>query len=265
MTVECHEYGTILRPRGNSVSQSQADHPILRAGARELGLALTDAQIERFDRYQAELIDWNQRMNLTAIVAAEEIEIRHFLDSLTVVEALPEDVRAGRATAKLIDVGAGAGFPGVPLAIVCPNLRVTLVEATQKKCRFLDHLQMALGLSNTSIRCGRSEDLARQADLREAYDLAVARALAPLSVLTELCLPFLRLGGRLIALKKRGIEEEVSAASRAIKLLGGQLEPPILVRVPILNEDRQLIIIHKARPTPATYPRRPGTPGKSPL
>lgn len=247
------------------MSEPHTENQILRAGARELGLDLTDAQIAQFDRYQAELIDWNQRMNLTAITEPAAIQSRHFLDSLSVLQALPETGRAGAAPVKLIDVGAGAGFPGIPLAIVCPSLRVTLLEATQKKCRFLDHVVNTLGLSNVTSICGRSEEIARRPDQRESYDLAVARALAPLPVLAEFCLPFLRIGGRLIAPKKRGIEVEVSAASRAIKLLGGQLEPPFLVRIPILDEERQLIVIEKARPTPSTYPRRPGTPAKTPL
>ncbi len=238
---------------------------VLATGARELGLELSPEAVERFARYQADLLDWNQRINLTSITAPEEIQVRHFLDSLTVLAALPDDVRRGEASAALLDVGAGAGFPGLPLAVVLPRLRVTLLEATQKKCRFLEHEIHALGLTNAQVVSGRAEELAHQADWREQFDLVVARAVAPMATLAELCLPFCRVGGRFIAPKKLGIADEIAAAGEAIRRLGGVLAFPIIVRLPIHGDERQLVVVDKVRPTPRAYPRRPGVPAKSPL
>lgn len=237
----------------------------LASGAAEMGILLSPEQLGQFGAFQRTLIDWNQRMNLTSITEPTEIQVKHFLDSLTILVALAEPVRRGELVARLLDVGAGAGLPGIPLAIALPLLQVTLLEATQKKCRFLDHLTAVLGLPNVVVMCGRAEDLAHRHDLRGAYDVVVARAVAPLAALAELCLPFARIGGRVIAPKKLGIEPELVAASRAITILGGKLEPPIVVRLPIANEERQLVVVKKVRATPAQYPRRPGVPAKSPL
>jgi 16S rRNA (guanine527-N7)-methyltransferase len=242
-----------------------APSSILALGASGYGIELTDEQIARFARYQVELLDWNTRMNLTAIVDPAEIQLRHFLDSLTVTLALPDHVRRQDSPTTLLDIGAGAGFPGVPLAIALPNLQVTLLEATQKKCRFLQHLISALDLTNVSVQWGRAEEAAHLPCEREHYDLVVARAVASLAALAELGLPFLRRGGRLIAPKKAGIEEEVAAARRAIAQLGGRLGEPIAVTLPIPGDLRQLIVVDKVKPTPRQYPRRPGVPAKSPL
>lgn len=247
------------------MSEDQPGMALLREGARELGLDLTVAEVACFETFARELVDWNQRMNLTAIVAPEEIQTRHFLDSLTTLAALPEKFRNGSTPAKLIDVGTGAGFPGIPLAIVRPNLKVALNDATQKKCRFLEHVVAALQIPNAEVVCGRSEELAQRPDQRERYDVAVARAVAPLATLVELCLPFVRVGGWLIAPKKLGIESEVVGGVRAVKTLGGILRPAVTVRVPVLNEERQLLVVEKVKPTPKSYPRRPGTPAKAPL
>ncbi len=241
------------------------DLPTLSLGAAELGIQLSSSQCSQFASFARELVEWNQRMNLTSITETREIEIRHFLDSLTVLAALAPTVRSGEQPVKILDVGAGAGFPGVPLAIVLPNASVALLEATQKKCRFLEHLTSTLGLSNAEVDCGRAEDLAHRPDLRERFDVVVARAVAPLATLVELCLPFARVGGRFIAQKKRGIDAEVRAAQRAIQLLGGQMREPISVVLPVANEPRQLIVIDKIRATPARFPRRPGVPAKTPL
>lgn len=238
---------------------------VLVAGSLELGIRLSSLQVGQFGEFQRVLLEWNQRMNLTSITAPVEVQVKHFLDSLTVVCALPGPVREGEQPATLLDVGAGAGLPGIPLAIVLPLLQVSLLEATQKKCRFLDHAIAVLGLPNATVLCGRAEELGRQPEQRGAYDVVVARAVAPLAALAELCLPFARVGGCMIAMKKLGIRDEVTAASRAITLLGGRLESPVTVRVPILGEQRQLIAIEKVRPTPAVYPRRPGIPARSPL
>lgn len=237
---------------------------ILSRGARELHIPLTEAQLAQFARFQSELLDWNERMNLTAITEPTDIQIKHFLDSLTVVAALPAERRSG-ARRRLLDVGAGAGFPGIPLAIVLPNVDIVLLEATQKKCRFLEHAIASLGLPNVQVACGRAEDLGRAAGERESYDVVVARAVASLAALAELCLPFARIGGRVIAQKKLGIADEVSSAARAIKTVGGKMVSPVTVHLPISGEARQLVIIEKVSPTPSLYPRRPGLPAKSPL
>jgi 16S rRNA (guanine527-N7)-methyltransferase len=237
----------------------------LRLGALDFGLELTNEQIARFARYQVELLDWNTRINLTAIVDPAEIQLRHFLDSLSVTLAFPDHVRRQESPASLLDIGAGAGFPGVPLAIVLPNLRVTLLEATQKKCRFLEHLVSALNLTNVTVRCGRAEEAAHLPLEREHYDIAVARAVASLAALAELSLPFVHIGGRMIAPKKAGIEEEVAAARRAITQMGGRLGEPMGVALPIPGDLRQLLVVDKIKPTPRQYPRRPGVPAKSPL
>ena len=240
------------------------DRPLIR-GARELGIELTSTQIELFARYQSEILDWNQRVNLTSITDPDEVQVRHFLDSFTVLAGLPASVGRGEKAARLIDVGAGAGLPGIALAIVRPKLEVTLLEATQKKCRFLEHAVRLLGLANLRVACGRAEELAHLADQRTAYDVVVARAVGPLAVLVELGLPYLRVGGRLIAPKKRGIEAEITAASRALAIVGGRLLPSVDVTLPILDEARQLVVVEKVRPTPRAYPRRPGQPSRSPL
>ena len=204
-------------------------------------------------------------MNLTSVTEATDVQVKHFLDSLTVLAAMPEPVRRGERTCTLLDVGAGAGFPGIPLAIARPLLRVTLLEATQKKCRFLEYVVTALHRPGIEVVCGRAEELAHDPKRRGAYDVVVARAVASLATLAELCLPFVKVGGRMIAPKKLGISAEVAGASRAIGELGGRMAEPVVVRLPIVDEERQLLVVEKVRVTPARYPRRPGVPAKTPL
>lgn len=248
------------------MSESTPDkRSILGEGAAELGLTLTADQLNQFLRYENELVDWNLRMNLTAIEEPVEIEVRHFLDSLTLVAALPRKVRSGRAVVTFLDVGAGAGLPGIPLAIVLPMLQVTLLEATQKKCRFLNHVRDLLTLPNLDVRCGRAEELAHDSAMREHFDVVAARAVAPLATLAELCLPFARPGGRFVAMKKTGIDTEIDRARYGISVLGGRVAECLTVRVPRLNEDRLLVVVEKLAPTPRGYPRRPGVPAKAPL
>jgi 16S rRNA (guanine527-N7)-methyltransferase len=242
-----------------------AREPSLALGAQTLGVNLTEDQLTRFDIFQREILDWNERMNLTAITNPLAVQTRHFLDSLTALAAIRGTEGLTEVCRQIVDVGSGAGLPGIPLAIVLPRSRITLVEATQKKCRFLDHVIGTLGLQNVVVVTGRSEDVAHRSDMREVFDTAIARALAALPTLVELGLPFLRIGGRLIAMKKIGIDEEVRSAGAAVTLLGGRLRSSIIVRVPILDEPRQLVVVEKVRPTPGNYPRRAGLPGKSPL
>lgn len=228
-------------------------------------MTLSSDQISAFSQFQHLLLEWNERMNLTSVTETTDVQVKHFLDSLTVLSALPEPVRRGEGGCSLLDVGAGAGFPGIPLAIVRPMLRVTLLEATHKKCRFLEYVVAALHLPGVEVVCGRAEELAHVPSRRGEYDVVVARAVASLATLAELCLPFVRVGGRMIASKTLGISAEVAASSRAIDELGGRMANPINVRLPIVDQERQLIVVDKVRVTPARYPRRPGVPAKTPL
>lgn len=239
-------------------------HDLLQKGANDFGVSLAPGQLQQFDQYTRLLLDWNQRVNLTAITEPTEVVRRHYLDSLACSLALRPVVRAGAPTT-VIDVGAGAGFPGLPLKIAWPALTVTLLEATQKKDRFLDAVIADLGLTRTAVIWGRAEDLARRPAYRAHYDYVVARALAPLATLVQLCLPLLRVGGRLIAPKKVGTDSEIRTARSAIAQLGGDLGEPMGYRIPGVDEDRLLIIIDKARPTPRAYPRLNRLPAKEPL
>ncbi len=238
---------------------------LLARGARELGLQLTSDELEMLEAFQEELLNWNQRINLTAITSPEEVAIKHLLDSLTVLRALPPALADERASGSLADVGSGGGLPGIPLAIVRPCLRVSLIEATRKKCSFLEHVAHRLSLTGVTVLHGRAEELAHRPDLRERYDVVVARAVGALAVLAELCLPLVRPGGYFIAMKTPRAAAEIAAARRAVELMGGGCEQMIPVRLPILDQERLLVVIEKQRLTPALYPRRPGVPARSPL
>ncbi|MHB1005127.1 MAG: 16S rRNA (guanine(527)-N(7))-methyltransferase RsmG [Chloroflexota bacterium] len=243
---------------------------LLERGARALGLALTPAQHEAFAIYLHELLAWNQRFNLTTIVDPEEVQTRHFLDSLTCLLAMAPHTHEGSLaigdlSGRAIDIGAGAGFPGLPLAIVAPQLRWTLLESVGKKATFLEHMKTALGLTGVEVVVARAEDLARQPGRRDTYDYAVARALAPLPVLAEYCLPFLRPGGRLVAPKKGNIAPELASGRRAIAALGGRWREPLAVPLAIFPDARFLVLADKIKLTPSLYPRRAGTPAKQPL
>jgi 16S rRNA (guanine527-N7)-methyltransferase len=232
-------------------------------GSRELNVHLSEAHLAAFRIYFDELAVWNERFNLTAITDYEGVQVRHFLDSLSCLLALPRsDLQAG---ARLIDVGTGAGFPGLPLKIVCPGLCLTLVEATQKKVSFLGHLVQRLGLRDVKALHGRAEELGQQSDAREQYDWAVARAVAEMASLVEYLLPLVRIGGKALAQKGENAPAEVHAAAEAIHLLGGQVEQLVPVHLHGLAETRYLVVLKKVAATPAKYPRRPGMPTKRPL
>ena len=236
----------------------------LAAGAARLGYPLTSAQLSLFETYRTELMVWNEHTNLTSITDEAQVELRHFLDSLTVLLALD----AGEAASpclRILDVGSGAGCPGVPLKIVLPQARVSLLEATGKKVRFLRHLITALGLLDIEILQGRAEDLGRLPPHRETFPLVVSRAVAPLATLVELCLPFCSVGGSFIALKKGDISREIQEACAAIRLLGGDNPRISSIPLSLLDGDRCLVSIRKIAPTPDRYPRRPGIPAKRPL
>ena len=241
----------------------------LEEGALELGVPLDARQLGSFDSYLALLQDWNQRMNLTTITDAGEVVTKHFLDSLSCLLALPAIDRQPvqqwlERPLRGVDVGAGAGFPGLPLKIAWPALRLTLVETTGKKCRFLEQVVADLGLQNVTVVNSRAEDFG-QGPQRASFDLAVARALSRLPTALEYCLPLLQIGGWLIAQKGKEPQEEVTDARVALNTLGGSLHDILPVNVPGLDAQRALVIIAKAARTPAAYPRRAGTPQRQPL
>ncbi|MFQ5987885.1 MAG: 16S rRNA (guanine(527)-N(7))-methyltransferase RsmG [Dehalococcoidia bacterium] len=232
----------------------------LIAGAKRLGLSLTSEQVGKFEVYYEELIRWNRRVNLTAIVDYEEVQAKHFLDSLTIALALkmPPSFR-------LLDVGSGAGVPGVPLKILFSNISLTLLDSVHKKTDFLDHLVARLGLEGVEVLTGRAEDLAREGRYREQFDLVLSRGVAQLASLVELALPFCTLGGSFIAQKKGEIEREIEEAMGAIDILGGRLREVKRVELEELGEERSLVIIDKLIATPNGYPRRAGIPSRRPL
>ncbi|MGH2621350.1 MAG: 16S rRNA (guanine(527)-N(7))-methyltransferase RsmG, partial [Anaerolineales bacterium] len=223
-------------------------------------LRLSDEQLHAFGRYARELLDWNQRANLTAITEPHEIEVKHFLDSLSCLLALKP-----RAGDKLVDVGSGAGFPGIPLKIACPQIRVVLLESIGKKAEFCRHIVQLLGLRGVEVIQARAEQLGRDPEHRGRYDWAVARAVARLPVLLEYLLPLLRVGGVAIAQKGEGGPAEAERAQPALQVLGGELQQVVPVELPGASEIRYLIVVNKIGETPAKYPRRPGIATKRPL
>jgi len=234
-------------------------------GLKTLGIQLTAQQRADFERYAQELIEWNQKFNLTAITDYEQVQIRHFLDSLSCLAAEEARTALKRPTPCVIDVGSGAGFPGIPLKIVCPNMHLTLLEATGKKVTFLEHIIDQLHLRNVVAIKSRAEELAHDPAHRQRYDLVLARAVADLPVLMEYTLPFCAIGGWVVAQKGESGAAEAWSADRAISILGGELRRVMPVTLTGLPEDRSLVIVQKVSSTPADYPRRPGMPAKRPL
>jgi 16S rRNA (guanine527-N7)-methyltransferase len=235
----------------------------LVAGARKLDIALTESHLTAFEICYRELVDWNERFNLTAITDREGVLVRHFLDSLSCLKALPRaELDSG---ARLIDVGTGAGFPGLPLKIVCPGMRLTLLEATRKKVTFLNHLVRVLGLREVELVHGRAEELGRDSAHRERYDWALARAVAEMGTLAEYLLPLVRVGGAALAQKGEDAAAEVHEAEASIVTLGGRVRQLVPVELRGLAETRYLVVVDKVAATSDRYPRRPGMPRKRPL
>lgn len=234
----------------------------LNTEASRFGLFLEPDRLAKLQRYYALLIEGNKKTNLTRITDERDAVIKHFLDSLTVLAVIPEELRARPLS--FIDVGTGGGFPGMPLLIVCPNWKGTLLEATGKKVAFLAEALQELGLNGMALH-GRAEEVARDPSHRDAYDLAFARAVAEMSTLTELCLPFVKVGGRFVAMKGSTGEDELAKAQRAIKLLGGGTVEVMALELPEGMGERRLITVSKTAPTPKAYPRRTGMPNQKPL
>jgi 16S rRNA (guanine527-N7)-methyltransferase len=233
-------------------------------GLHHLGYEISPAQLEMFNTLRTELERWNQRVNLTAITEPDEVELRHFLDSLSVLQVLATYSPTG-AGLRMIDVGAGAGFPGIPLKLVLPGAHLTLLEATGKKVEFLRHMVTTLNLVDSEVVHGRAEDVAHLTGCRERFDLAVARGVAHLATLAEICLPFVKIGGLFVAPKKGDLQAEIDQARFAVTRLGGDETRLVEVTLPQLRDQRYLVCSTKIAPSPARYPRRSGMPFKHPL
>ncbi len=224
-------------------------------------LLLTDEKIEKFYQYYLLLMKWNEVMNLTAITEMKEVILKHFVDSLSLIYAVPG---LWKENISIIDIGTGAGFPGIPLKIAFSNLHITLLDSLNKRVKFLQEVIFQLDLKKIKAYHGRAEDYGRHND-REKYDLCVSRAVANLSTLSEYCLPFVKKKGYFISYKANKIEEELEKAEIAIKLLGGRLEKKITFQLPETELNRSLIVVKKIEKTAKKYPRRSGIPEKEPL
>jgi len=233
-------------------------------GAQKLGINLNDKQITQFKLYYQELVSWNKKFNLTTITDYQEVQIKHFLDSLTVVLALTEE-ELRQPGFSIIDIGTGAGFPGIPLKVFLPQSRLVLLDSKAKKATFLQHIIEQLELSHVEVVIGRAEEIAHQPLFRENFTLVVSRAVASLPTLVELALPFCHIGGKFVAQKKGKIEQEIVEASKSIDVFGGKLNQVKKVELEELSDRRYLVIIDKICPSPEKYPRRAGTPTRHPI
>lgn len=226
----------------------------------ELGIVLSDVQKEQFDRFYELLVEWNKVMNLTGITEYEEVNEKHFVDSLSIVKAVDMET-----VHTVIDIGTGAGFPGIPLKIAFPHLKIVLLDSLNKRIKFLNEVIDQLGLTDISTIHGRAEDYAKQAEYREQFDLCVSRAVANLSILSEYCIPYVKVGGMFIPYKSGEIDEEVAQAKKAVHLLGGRLENVVKFQLPESEISRSFVKIKKVNNTTKKYPRKSGLPAKEPL
>lgn len=233
---------------------------ILKKAAEEYGISLSEIQLQQFDCYQELLVEWNQKMNLTALTEPKDVAIKHMIDSVSVY-----DEKWFSEGMSVIDVGTGAGFPGLPLKILCPSLKVTLLDSLNKRVKFLETVVSELGLSDIVCVHARAEEAARQKQYREKFDAVVSRAVARLPILAEYDLPFVRVGGFFAAMKGAKYEEEAEEAKKAVKLLGGGETVLREIKLPGLEDKRGIIYIRKEKRTPSVYPRKAGTPEKNPI
>ncbi len=233
-------------------------------GAGKLGIKLNSRQVQQFELYYQELMEWNRGINLTAITDYSSVQTKHFLDCLTIALALPEE-ETKRSDFNIADVGTGAGFPGVPLKILFPQPRLVLIEPTTKKTAFLHHIIRKLELEKVEVLNGRAEEAAHLQLYREQFTLVLSRAVALLPTLVELTLPFCQVGGRFVAQKKGDIVQELDSAQKAIVTLGGKMNDTRKVELDEFDDARYLVIIDKIYSTPSKYPRRPGVPKRRPI
>ncbi len=233
---------------------------ILKSGFEELGLEYTDEIEKKFNIYKDLLLEWNKKINITRIENDEEIYIKHYLDSVIFLNNNNKSIDK-----KIIDVGTGGGFPGLPLKIVNDNFKLTLLDSLRKRIDFLQLVIDELKLKNVELIHGRAEDFGQDTKYREKYDICVSRAVAPLNVLSELCLPFVKLGGHFAAYKSENISEEISGAKSAIEKLGGKIIDTKLIKIPNSDITRKIVIIEKIKQMEKIYPRKAGTPEKKPL
>ena len=234
--------------------------PFTQQVYRQVGLKLNAHQVKLLTQYEQELLVWNERINLTAIRDLEEVRVKHFLDSLTCIQAMKD--APGK---RIVDIGSGAGFPGLVLKIVYPSVQLTLVDSVGKKIDFCRHIVRKLGLEQVETLQERAENIGQSLAYREQYDWAVARAVADLAVLAEYLLPLVRIGGRMLAMKGENGPAESHAAEHALQMLGGHLRQLLPVTLPGVAEERYLVIVDKVAATPTRYPRRVGIPSKRPL
>lgn len=227
---------------------------------KEQGIELNEKQIQQFRSYFEILVEWNEKMNLTAITDEPSVYLKHFYDSISA--SFHFDFTKVES---VCDVGAGAGFPSLPIKICFPHLHVTIVDSLNKRIQFLNHLSEQLGLENVDFVHARAEEFGQNAQYREKFDLVTARAVARLSVLSELCIPLVKEGGQFLALKAASGEDEMKDAKKAISVLGGKLVHHVAFELPVENSERTIYVFDKVKTTPKKYPRKPGTPNKTPI
>lgn len=229
----------------------------LEIAAKQIEIELTKEQIEKYYNYMNLLLEWNEKINLTAIIDPKEMILKHFVDSLTIAKYIKDDE-------KLIDVGTGAGFPGIPLSIVKENTDIVLLDSLNKRINFLEEVKENLKLENITTIHGRAEEFGKNKNEREKYDIATSRAVASLNILLEYLLPLVKVGGRAICMKGSNIEE-IENAKNALEILGGKIEKIEEITLPNSDIKRNIIIVKKVKNTPSKYPRKPGTPSKEPI
>ncbi|ABV64375.1 MULTISPECIES: 16S rRNA (guanine(527)-N(7))-methyltransferase RsmG [Bacillus] len=230
------------------------------AALEEKGITLSPVQLEQFETYFRMLVEWNEKMNLTSITEKEEVYLKHFYDSISASFFIDF-----HKVTTICDIGAGAGFPSIPLKICFPHLHVTIVDSLQKRITFLNELAKGLNLQDTTFYHDRAETFGQRKEKRESYDLVTARAVARLSVLSELCLPLVKKEGLFVALKASAADEEMQAGKKAVTVLGGEVVEKHSFVLPLEESERNIIVIEKKKQTPKKYPRKPGTPNKSPI